>query len=226
MITQKNKTRRVLCGMGLMGALLIGTLSGCGGTKIVENPKAQDPNATVQEMLLGSWHDRITDETITLRDDGTYRGSKNSRGEYEVFSDSEITLDEDHKNKISFFVKGDFLCFYKDTKRNVTPPDYCVREEGTQVKKSDVVGKWTAYADPDQTQVDGTVRFRKDGTCKATGKKMPSGSFKMSVNDDGNSIMTFSSKRETEMVAAAGDLVWIDPKGKEIYFLVREESKK
>lgn len=221
----QNKTRRrALCGMGLLGAWMVGMLSGCGGLENIENPKAQDPDATVQEVLLGSWHDRITDETINLRDDGTYRGSKNSRGEYEVFSDSLITLDEEHKNKISFFVKGDFLCFYKDTKRDKTPPDYCVRENGTQVKKADVVGKWTAYADPDQTKVDGTVRFRKDGTCKATGEKMPSGAFQMSVNDDGNSMMTFSSKRETEMVAAAGDLVWIDPKGKEIYFLTREQS--
>ncbi len=224
MATQKRTLRRALCSMGLMSALAVGALSGCGGLEKVENLQAQNPDATVQEMLIGSWHDRITDETITMRDDNTYRGNKKSRGEYEVISDSLITLDEEHENQISFFVKGDFLCFYKGTERDVTPPDYCVRENGTEVTAEDVVGKWTAYADPDGKKVDGTVRFRKDGICKTSSDKMPSGKYHMSVNDDGNSIMTLTSGYETEMVAAAGDLVWIDPQGKEIYFLVREND--
>ncbi len=213
-----------VCIIGLMSALLVGMLGGCESAPEV-NEKAQDPDASVQEVILGQWHDRITDETITLREDGTYRGNKKSRGEYEIISDSLITLDEAHENQISFFVKGDFLCFYNG-ERNVTPPDYCVRQDGTEVTADDVVGVWTAYADPECTQVDGTVRFRKNGTCKANNDAMPSGEYSMSVNENGNSMMTFSEDYATELVAAAGDLVWIDPKGKEIYFLVREDSKK
>lgn len=212
------------CNIALAGVLAAGLLCGCGESVPEVNEKAQNPNATMEEMIVGKWHDRITDETIGMREDGTFRGNKKSQGEYEIVDDQTIRLAE---TEISFWVKGDFMCFY-NAGRDVTPPDYCVRENPTKVTAEDVVGTWTAYADPDYTIVDGTVTFYDDGASEADNEKMPAGEYSFIYDEDGNNMMYFDSDTledyETEMVAAAGDLVWIDPAGKEIYFLVRTDE--
>ncbi|MGN1014717.1 MAG: hypothetical protein ACI4PM_05110 [Butyricicoccus sp.] len=205
----------------LTGILAAGLLCGCGESAPDVNEKAQDPHATMEETILGKWNDRITGETIGMREDGTFRGNKKSQGEYAILDDQTIRL---AKTEISFWVKGDFMCFYNEG-RDVTPPDYCVRQNPTKVTQEDITGVWTAYADPDYTIVDGTVTFYDDGTSEVDNDKMVSGDYSFVYDEDGNNMLYFKSDTvedyETELVAAAGDLVWIDPAGKEIYFLVR-----
>lgn len=208
--------------MGLACVLTAGMLSGCivDFDSPIENENAQNPNASAQEMIIGRWHDRITDEKIAVKEDGTYRGNKKVGGEYVVKDEQTIVLDE---LELSFTVKGDFLAFYNG-ERDVTPPDYCVRVGQIPVTEEDVVGTWTVYGDPDYQTIDGEMTFKEDGTEQSTVETLASGQYEIKQNEDENNLLYLNGKYETEIVAAAGEMVIIDGPGKEVYFLVRAEE--